>query len=148
MKRIIEYVNAVLLFVIFAVILAAIVCRGILNVSISWPDELSRAVYTVMVFLGAATALRDRSHITVDIVTGQLPPKYKRVFRTAASLAMLPFIGVMVAGAAENVQRYWKSVVSTVGWLKLGHLYLAVAASGVLMLFYIVLNLLDERKAQ
>jgi TRAP-type C4-dicarboxylate transport system permease small subunit len=57
---------------------------------------------------------------------------------------MIPFIVVMVLGAAENVRRYWNSVISTVGWLKVGHLYLSVAVSGLLMIFYIGLNLFDD----
>jgi TRAP-type C4-dicarboxylate transport system permease small subunit len=143
-KKTIEYFNAILLFVIFAILIIEIVCRGILRVPISWTDELSRSIYIVLVFLGASAALRDRSHITVDILTQLLPERVKRIFRIISFLVMIPFIVVMVWGAAENVRRYWNSVISTVGWFKVGHLYLAVALSGVLMIFYIILNLVDD----
>jgi TRAP-type C4-dicarboxylate transport system permease small subunit len=143
-KRIIEYITAVLLFVIFATLIIEMLCRGVLRVPVSWTDELARSVYIVLVFLGASAALRDRAHITVDIVTQLLPETGKRIFRIISSFAMIPFIVVMIIGAAENVRRYWNSVVSTVGWLKVGHLYLTVVISGVLMIFYIVLNLIDD----
>ncbi|MDR1932288.1 MAG: TRAP transporter small permease [Spirochaetales bacterium] len=146
MKRIIEYVNAALLFIIFAIMLIEIACRGILSIPVSWTDELARSVYIVLVFLGSSLALRDRSHITVDILTQIIPAGAKRIFRIVSSIMMIPFIVTLVIGASENVMRYWTSVISTVGWLKIGHLYLSVAISGILMIFYLVLNLYDDIK--
>jgi TRAP-type C4-dicarboxylate transport system permease small subunit len=143
-KRIIEYINAALLFGIFAIMIIEITCRGILSVPVSWTDELSRSVYIILVFLGASLALRDRSHVTVDILIQIIPEWAKRVLRIVSSIMMIPFAALMTMGAAENVTRYWTSVISTVGWLKVGHLYLSVAISGVLMIFYLVLNLYDD----
>jgi len=144
MKRIIEWVNAILLFMIFAIISAEILFRGVLRIPIAWTDELSRSVYIVLVFLGASTALRDRSHITVDILTKVLPESAKRVLRIISSLLMFPFIVVMVLGAVENIPRFWTIAIATVRWLKMGYLYLVVVVSGVLMMFYIVLNTIDD----
>jgi TRAP-type C4-dicarboxylate transport system permease small subunit len=132
------------LFSILFIIVLAIVCRGILHIPVSFTDELSRSVYIIMVFLGASVALRDRSHVTVDIVTNIVPEKVKRILRIVSAILTIPFIVAMTIGATEDVMRYWTSVISTVGWLKVGYLYLGVAISGVLMIFYIILNLIDD----
>jgi TRAP-type C4-dicarboxylate transport system permease small subunit len=144
MKRIIEYFDAILLFCILFIIILEVVCRGVLHVPVSFTDELSRSIYIIMVFLGASAALRDRAHVTVDIVTNIVPEKAKRILRIVSAIFMIPFIVAMTFGAFEDVMRYWASVISTVGWLKVGYLYLGVAVSGILMIFYIILNLIDD----
>ena len=144
MKRIIEWINAILLFMIFAIIVMEILFRGVLRIPISWTDELSRSVYIIMVFLGASLALRDRSHITVDIVIRLIPESAKLVLRIISSLLMFPFIVFMVLGAVESMRRFWTIAIATVRWLTMGHLYLIVVISGVLMIFYIALNMIDD----
>jgi TRAP-type C4-dicarboxylate transport system permease small subunit len=146
MKRILEYINAALLFVIFASVMTQVLGRGVLKIPVPWTDEATRYTYVVLVFLGAALALRDTegSHITVDIVTMLLPTKIKKILRIASNVCMLFFVVTMTAGALQNTKWTWKSSLATISWVSLGYIYIAIALSGVLMIVYIILNIIDD----
>jgi TRAP-type C4-dicarboxylate transport system permease small subunit len=145
LKPILEWVNAGILFMMFAVVLLQISARTIFAIPVSWTDDLCRSTYIFMVFLGASLAMRDQgAHIAVDIAIQFLSEKGKRIFRIIGALVMVPFLIVFIIGAFDNVVTYWGSVVSTLGWLRRGHLYGITAISGCLMLIYNGLNLYDD----
>jgi TRAP-type C4-dicarboxylate transport system permease small subunit len=145
LKWILEWVNGVVLFIMFAVVVIQISARTIFTVPVSWTDDLCRATYIMMVFLGASLAMRDEgAHISVDIAVQFLSAGGKKIFRIIGALVMIPFLIVFIIGAFDNTTTYWGSVVSTLGWLRRGHLYGITAISGCLMLIYNLLNLYDD----
>jgi TRAP-type C4-dicarboxylate transport system permease small subunit len=145
LKRILEWLNACVLFLMFAIIILQISARTIFLVSVSWTDDLARATYRTMVFLGASLAIRDSgAHISVDIFVQFLSKRGKTIFRIIAALVIIPFFVTFIIGAFENVVTYWGSIVPTIGWLGWGHLYAVIAVSGCLMFIYNLLNLSDD----
>ena len=145
LKNFLEWVNAGVLCIMFIVVALQISARTIFTIPVSWTDDLCRSTYITMVFIGASLAMRDAgAHISVDVVIQFLPVGGKRLFRILGALLMIPFLIVFIIGAFDNVVTYWNSVVSTLGWLRRGHLYLITASSGCLMLIYNFLNLYDD----
>ena len=143
MKRIFAQINGFLLFSLFFIIILQITLR-FLGISAGWPDEMCRAIYISLVFLGSGFALRDRAHLTVDIVLLIVSRRVRKILQMGAYICMIPFVVAVGYGAVQNTTWYWKSPVSTIGWLTHGHLYLMVVISCLITLYYLVLTLYDD----
>ena len=52
---------------------AQVVCRFVLNSSLTWSEELCRYLFVEMVFLGAGVCVLEKKHASVDIIVNLLP---------------------------------------------------------------------------
>lgn len=82
-----------------AIILVAwlqVFCRYVLNSALGWAEELSVYLLVWLVFLGAAAAMRDRSHIRVEVIVERFPKAWRKVLRIGTDLLQAVFMAVMV----------------------------------------------------
>jgi len=92
-----EWVAALLFLAMFAAFLLQVFTRYVLNDPIAWTQEFVLIVYIWIVFWCAAFMLREREHITFDMVAVSLPMALRRglaialtVLKGVAFLAALP----------------------------------------------------------
>ncbi|MGN1413593.1 MAG: TRAP transporter small permease [Anaerovoracaceae bacterium] len=62
-----EYVCAIMLAVIMAVMFVAVLCRFIFEYSTPWSEELTRFTFIAMAFLGLGACLTKNEHIEIDV---------------------------------------------------------------------------------
>jgi TRAP-type transport system small permease protein len=94
LQKITEYVAALLLALIVAVIFTQVVCRYFLAISLSWPEELARYLLVWLVFIGGAAAVGRGEQLVVDTLTELSSHRFKRVVRFIAPVGGL--LGVIV----------------------------------------------------
>ena len=97
-----EAMGAFLLLAMFAAFLLQVFARYILNDPIGWTQEFVLIAYIWIVFWCAAFLLREREHITFDMVFASLPLGARRVM--AAILTIL--IGAAFASALPATVDY------------------------------------------
>lgn len=92
-----ELVAALLFVALFAAFLLQVFTRYVLNDPVAWTQEFVLIVYIWIVFWSAAFLLRERDHITFDMVSASLHPGARRVLAlvltaliAAAFVAALP----------------------------------------------------------
>jgi len=141
MKTQIERLCAVLLAVMFVVTLFQVVARVVIGMSSVWSEELARFLYVCLVFVGAAPLIRDDEHIRVGILTDRLTGRSAALLKAVIALLTLPFIAVMTQGAWTNTQMNWTTRAPTLEWLRIGYIYLVIFLAGLLMLWYLAVNL-------
>ena len=141
MKTQIERLCAVLLAVMFVVTLFQVVARVVIGMSSVWSEELARFLYVCLVFIGAAPLIRDDEHIRVGILTDRLTGRPAALLKAVIALLTLPFIAVMTQGAWTNTQMNWTTRAPTLEWLRIGYIYLVIFLAGLLMLWYLAVNL-------
>ena len=73
-----EMVAAILFVAMFAAFLLQVFTRYVLNDPIAWTQEFVLIVYIWIVFWCAAFLLREREHITFDMVFVSLPMRLRR----------------------------------------------------------------------
>ena len=147
MKKQIERLGAVLLAVMFLVTLFQVVARVILGISSVWSEELARFLYVCLVFVGAAPLIRDDEHIRVGVLTDRLTGRPLTILRLLTILLTIPFIAVMTWGAWTNTVVNWRTYAPTLDWLSIGYIYLAIWVTGLLMLWYLAVNLVRNARA-
>jgi TRAP-type transport system small permease protein len=146
-KKQIERLGAVLLAVMFLVTLFQVVARVILGISSVWSEELARFLYVCLVFVGAAPLIRDDEHIRVGVLTDRLTGRPLTILRLLTILLTIPFIAVMTWGAWTNTVVNWRTYAPTLDWLSIGYIYLVIWVTGLLMLWYLAVNLVRNARA-
>jgi TRAP-type transport system small permease protein len=141
MKTQVERLCAVLLAVMFLVTLFQVVARVILGISSVWSEELARFLYVCLVFIGAAPLIRDDEHIRVGVLTDRLRGRSQSVMRLVTIFLTIPFIAIMTWGAWTNTVANWRTYAPTLDWLSIGYIYLVIWLAGLLMLWYLTVNL-------
>jgi len=147
MKRRLEQINAVILFLMFLITFFQVISRVVLNTSSVWSEEVARLTYVVMVFLGAALLVRDDGLIRVTVLMDRVGKRTGKIFRILTDVCCVPFVAVMTWGAWTNARVNWTTYAPTVEWLSFGYVYLAIFLSGLLMLWYLLGNLIRDTRS-
>jgi TRAP-type C4-dicarboxylate transport system permease small subunit len=132
MDRIVRFLEEVCGVAALAVMFVAIVVQVVfryLFTPLIWPFELSIFMYICLIYLGAALAARQDSHVAFDIVFNLLPTPIQRwtsailrLFGAAALLVMIP-PGVMLMRQSHTV----KSASLGIPWSALVFVYLVAS---------------------
>lgn len=144
MKKYVDGFNGLLLAVMFLITFWQIIARFIPGDATVWSEEVARFVFVWIVFLGAATLMRDNEHIRITIISSRLGPVSGRILRILSALLIIPFVGFMTLGAYKNMLRQWGTFAPTVDWMRLGYVYLALLISGIIMIGYLTRNLAHD----
>jgi len=134
----VESVAAVLLAVVVVIVLVQVVGRYILQISLSWPEELARYVLVWLMFFGVAAAAGSRSQIVVDTLLELVSPRIRRVLEGIGALAGLVAVGLLVwtsqplfgpasrsTSPATGIPSFWIYLAIPVGGALLGLFALA-----------------------
>lgn len=132
-----ELIGGITLLGITLILFAGVIWRYFIVDPLTWTDEVSRALFVWLAFIGAAVGVKRRLHSAVAVLSARLPPRWQRV---TALIALLT-TGIMGAvllytGSTETIANF-RQVMPVTG-LSRGWLYLAVPVSGALILIYLV----------
>jgi TRAP-type transport system small permease protein len=144
MKKTLEAVNAVVLLCMFVIVMLSVVFRVVVAVPASWTEELAQYTLIFLAFIGAAAVMRDERHIAITVFADRLRRGPRRVLNIVNRLLMLPFFVIFSIGAFDNMRMNWEVELPTVAWMTIGTMYLVVFLSGLVMIFYLLMNLYRE----
>lgn len=137
----------VLMSVMVITVTWQVVTRYLLNAPSSYTSELSTFLLIWISLLGAAYALRLRAHLGIDVISRKLQTAGRERVQIISYVAIIAFAGlVFVYGGSRLV--YVTLVleqVSAAFKFPMGYVYLAVPLSGVLMIYYGIVAMLERR---
>ena len=146
MKNVLEKLNAAILLCMFGVTVLTVLFRSVLGTSASWSEDLAQLTFILLVFLGAATVMEDEGHIRINTVVERFGERGQRAVRIVSRLLTLPFLALFATGAWDNAVVNWDVELGTVEWIRIGHMYLALAITSVIMILYILVNIVRDLK--
>lgn len=104
-----DHVIAVLFGAVILVTGAQVVCRYVFNRSLTWSEEMAGFLFTWIILLGAAAAIRDGTHIRIDFILERLPKRVVAPLRAASLILIAVFLAattvlgfVLVARTANS----------------------------------------------
>ena len=148
MKRVLEWISAGFLLLMFLMVMTTVVFRNFLGLPSSWSQELSQYMFVIIVFTGSAAAMKDEKHISIDTIVFNLPPRGQRIARIVGRLLIAPFLYVLVTGSFHNIRATWGVYLPTVRWFRISWIYSIVMICGVLMSLYLVTNLIQDLRGR
>ncbi len=144
--QIIEKTLILLLALMLLQVLWQVFSRYILRIPSSFTDELSRFLLIWIGLLGASYATGKKMHLTIDLLPSYLTGNKKKILDLLINVLVILFaLLVMVIGGIRLVY-----ITLTLGQtsssleIPLGYIYLVIPLSGIMIIFYSLLNLLDE----
>jgi TRAP-type C4-dicarboxylate transport system permease small subunit len=140
LKSLLEKLNALVLLALFGVTAAAVLFRTVLGLPASWSEELGQYAFIFLVFIGAAAAVADDSHISITSFVDRLGPAGRRVCRLLQCVLPLPFLLTFAWGAWLNMRSNWGTELPSAAWMSVGYMYLCVMLSSVAMTVWLVLR--------
>lgn len=144
MKKWVDRFNGLLLALMFLVTFYQILARDIFIISSMWTEELARFLFVWIVFLGAGTLIEGNEHIRISILADRLPLAASRILRIISNLLILIFCVIFLWSAYLNCLNNWNFYAPSMDWMRLSYLYLGLLISGVLMIWYLLVNLLKD----
>lgn len=100
--------------VIIAVCFLAVICRYLLNDSLTWAEEFARYLFIAMVFLGGAYVIVEDGHLRMDVLYTSVPPGVRRAIDAITVACALFFFGsslvALWAGLGIVGSQRWSSL--------------------------------------
>lgn len=71
---------AVVMLTMLTLVFLGVISRYVLHFSFSFTEELVCAMFVLLSTMGGALASKENGHYTLDLITGMMKPKMKRIF--------------------------------------------------------------------
>ena len=132
-----------LMLAMVAIIFSQVVARYAFSNSLSWSEEAGRYIFVWMTFLGAAMAVRDRQHVSLDLVLKSLPDSLQKLLLMISYLSMLVFTAVLIYGGIKFVARGSNQISSALE-IPMHYVYIVLPLGGILIFAYLLKNLYED----
>ena len=131
------------LCVLVAVTFWQVLCRFIIKIPVAWSEEIARMSFVWLIFLGSAIAVKEGSHLMLDMLTSAVRPNFRRAMEYWVLLAILAVSGVIFyAGGSYCLRSLGKTAVTLP--IPSNCVYAAVPVSAALMAFFAAERLLRK----
>lgn len=101
---------ALLAFYLMVVVTMAVevIRREVFQFSSIWGEEVVRYAFIYLVWIGAASAVKERAHIRIDVIFHYLPPRGKAALYIFGDLVMLAVAVAAIAWSLQAVETSWR----------------------------------------
>lgn len=129
--------------VIVTIVTIEVVLRYIFGLSLIFTEELARYLMVWIVFLGGALAVKDDSHIRINVLVQRLSPRLGQLVRIIAhGLTMLLLVVLTVEGT-KILPRQLDQMCITID-TSMFYFYLAIPVGSILMIIFILPRIRDS----
>lgn len=101
-------VVAIVMIVMLVLVFLGVLSRYVLHFSFSFTEELVCAGFVLLSTMGGALASKEKSHYTLDLVTGLMKPKTKKIFMVIDTMLTCLAAGVLLYTGIQMVQSQMK----------------------------------------
>jgi len=145
LNRVLEVFLIVLMSVLVVDVLWQVFSRYLLSSPSSFTDELAGFLLIWVGVLGAAYVAGRKEHLAIDILVQKSPPERQHKLQFIIHVLILLFaLSVMVIGGAILVYtRFVLQVKSAALQLPLGYVYIVLPLSGLIIVYYEILHILQ-----
>lgn len=103
LKRLDEWLIAILLAAMTLLTFSQVVMRYVFNSGFTWAVEMTTVLFAGMIFIGISYGVRVGAHIGVDALVKLLPNKPRRAVSILAVLLCLVYAGMVIYGSMQYV---------------------------------------------
>ena len=140
--------------IMLALLLIQVICRYLFEMPLAWAEELVRYTYVGVSFVGAIVAVRERSHIQIDIILSIINKVFKTEAGRKRAVDALDIFANLVQVVFFAILAYWmifynldiaeKNQITTANEWPMWLMCLPVTVSCILMAFHGVLNTFES----
>ena len=129
-----KYFLAICMLFTTGLLFTNVLLRYFLSSAIFWAEEVLRYCIVWMTFIGASTCVKEDSHICIDILSGMLKPRGKKVLNVFLNLAGIAFgvIFLVISYRFVTQIQTTNQVSATIGNVPMYLIYMCFPISFVL----------------
>jgi len=135
LDRGLEALRMCLLAAISLDLLARIFSRYVMERTFVWYDEVARAAFMWLVFLGAAVAVRRGAHFGLHMFVEMLPPHLRSGVLLLTPLTVIVFSSALV-WLGWDLMRHGATQTTAVMGMPVSWIYASMPVGGALMILY------------
>ena len=142
MMEIIDVIIAALVAAIILVTIATVFFRYVIQQPIGWSEELSLAGFAWFTFLGAGSAIRKKTVVSLDFFYDMFNRPLKKTVKLITTvICIAAYLMVIWLGFQMSL----KGMLSTTPYLKVSYfyIYLSIPIGGVFSILALLANLMD-----
>lgn len=129
-----DWLGFVIFWAMAAIVFLQFFTRYVMNDSFAWTEEIARYLLMVVTFVGAATAFRRGTHISVEMASVLLPEPAVRVLGFLIDVIVVGFVALLCWYAVAIAQRMQIQTMTVIP-LSMSFVYGAIGIGCVLMLW-------------
>jgi C4-dicarboxylate transporter DctQ subunit len=137
LSRLVESLVVLLAGIIVAIVTAEVTLRYLFSHSMIFTEELSRYLMVWIVFLGSALAIRDGSHIHIQILVKRLGPRMQQNVKLASYALIIAFLVFITVEGLKILPRQLQQMCITID-ISLFYFYLAIPVGSILMIIFLL----------
>jgi tripartite ATP-independent transporter DctM subunit len=137
-EKSLEVTAAALLAVIVMDVALMVVARYILGATLAWTEELARALFLWLIFLGASVGISREAHVAVDSLVAFLPSLYREAVEFLIDVVVAATCVMLLTSGLEMVQLS-TSTLPALGWSEAWR-YAVIPIAAALNLFFLALR--------
>ena len=122
-----------------AAITVQVFCRYILNLPLTWSQELGKFCLVWLTFLGGSYVLRRKKHISINIIMSRTSEKVQRITALFINILALIVLGVVIYESIPFMKMMSKVPSVTMGF-SMGLVYGALP----LAFFFMIIHLMRD----
>jgi TRAP-type C4-dicarboxylate transport system permease small subunit len=131
----VEWLCLALMAVLACDLMLGVFSRYVLLRTFTWYDEIARACFVWVVFLGAAVGVKRGAHFGLHMLVDALPERARRVAGLVTPLTIIAFSAVLVVQGLEFMEFGKFQQLPVMGISKVW-IYAAMPVGGALMILY------------
>ncbi|MBG0790995.1 MAG: TRAP transporter small permease [Desulfovibrionaceae bacterium] len=147
LNRLIRDLSGIALGFMTLLVLVQVFYRYVLNSPLSETQELSIYAMVYVVMLGCTIAVRNKTHIAVDLVGRMLPPRFAWGMRQFSYCIMLFFFGVLLTTGWKLTTRSMLQMSPSTG-IPLGYVVFSIPLCAGISILYILEQMFRDRVRQ
>lgn len=136
-ERWLKVFTSVLLAAMVFVIVAQVVFRYAVNVSLAWTEEVGRYLFVWICLLGAALGYRHGQHSGYESVVAALPPAAARWVMAGVDALVAVFSIVLVVASRELIDAGMGQLTPATQF-RIAYVYIAFPLSGLITLLFVI----------
>lgn len=114
-----------------------------------WTEPAARFILIVATYIGAAVAVRNNEHISIQFLLERLTewnPRVGLTIQVLGELIVISFLVVALQGTAITAVGDWATSIGGIGFVTAGHIYLGIAIGIALMVIYAAIDIVTLAK--
>ena len=149
LNRVLEVFLVFLVSILVIDVLWQVFSRYLLSSPSSFTDELAGFLLIWVGVLGAAYVAGRQEHLAIDILIQKSPParQKKLQYFIHSVIFLFSFFVMVVGGVILMYTRFVLQVKSAALQLPLGYVYIILPISGLIIMYYEVLHILELKKS-
>lgn len=140
--KVIDVIIAIITAAVIIITICAVFMRYVVNDPLAWSEEICLAGFAWFTFLGAGSAIRKRSVVSLDFFYELMPLKVKKIVKIITTvLCTIAYIFIVYYGF--KILSTVKMTVTTALQISFATIYIAIPVGGIYSIMALIANLFD-----